>query len=337
MAQHSRTKSAFNPSNFVKTAEEIWQARVAYQKYIKENAHMMAPFHVDGLEKIIPPQLPGELAIFLGRSHHGKSTALRDVIFKSQRRIEGKKGAIVGLVSLEDTAEMTASKQVRKYGGDSLAFRDDQFVYIGNSFGMSLDDMAEIHVGNMIKALDYGRKEKFAEPMEYAYIGMDYAQLFPEDPDREIANSDQLRIQAYDNTKRIYHAAKYFKCPIGLAAQANMKDQKTNYTGKMRIPGPADIQEAAAYYQIPDIVYSYWQPKHDHPIGTQVEEGPWSFKVEKNLCFIRITKRRNCDEFADLGYQDVVGTVWPCWIQADGSYAYDAEKHKHMVLKQEPS
>lgn len=319
----------FDPSSFVKTAAETEADREKYQKFLKENAYASVQFHVEGLEKTIPPLLPGELAIHFARSHHGKSTALRDQLFKVQKSIEGQERVIVGLVSLEDTSEATAAKQIRKYGGDVLSYEDDQFIFIGNSFGMSIEDMDKLNVGNTIKALDYGRKHKFAEEMRYAYIGIDYAQLFPADPDADIKTQESFRLQAASDVKRIYHAAKYFACPISLAAQANMKEQKANYTTKIRIPGAADIQESSAYYQTPDVVYSYWQPKHDHPIGSIVEEGPWRFTVEKNLCFIRVVKRRNAEE---MGFMDVVGRVFPCWIAEDGSYYYDKKKHQSMTI-----
>lgn len=330
MASQRPTNSyQFDPSRFVKTAAETNDDRLAYQKFLKENSYAAVKFHVEGLENIIPPQLPGELAIHFARSHHGKSTALRDQIFKVQASIEGQPNVIVGLVSLEDTSEATAAKQIRKYGGEVLRYSDDQFIFIGNYFGMTVEEMDQLNVGHTIQALDYGRKHKFASEMNYAYIGIDYAQLFPFDPDADVKTQESLRLQAASDVKRLFHAAKFFKCPIGLAAQANMKEQKANYTTKMRIPGAADIQESAAYYQTPDIVYSYWQPKHDHPIGSIIEEGPWRFTVEKNLSFVRVVKRRNAEE---LGFMDVVGRVFPCWINADGSYYYDKKKHQSMVI-----
>lgn len=321
----------FDPSKFVKTAAETWDDRVAYRKFLQENSHLAMPFHVKGLEKIVPPQYPGELAVYVGKSHQGKSTALRDVTFQTQQRIEGKAGALVGLVSLEDTSEGTAGKQVKKYGGDSLAYQDDQFVFIGNSFNMSLDDMAELNVTNMIGTLEYARTKKFAVPMQYAHIGIDYAQIIPPDPERRMmVDMSQKRLQIADDVKRLYHAAKFFKCPIGLASQGLLKMQRDNYGSKMKIPGAGDVSEASELYSIPDIVYSYWFPKFDHPIGTRVEEGVWSFIVESNLVFVRILKRRNAEE---MDYYDIVGRVFPCWIDRDGSFSYDPEKHSHMALK----
>lgn len=323
----------FNPSHFVKSAAETWQDKVNFDKFIKENEHLAQPFHIEGLENVVPPQYPGELAIYEGRSHHGKSSALRDAVFKAQKRIEGKSGFVVGLVSLEDTSEGTAGKQAKKYE-TPFEYQDDQFVFIGNSFNMSVDEMAQLNSGNIIKSLDYGRKNKFAEEMSYSMIGIDYAQVIPPDPERRMfTNNDQKRLQVADDVKRLFHAAKYFKCPIGLASQALLKTQKDNYNAKMKIPGAADLAEAGELFSVPDIVYSYWQPKHDHPIGSLVEEGNWTFKVDPNLLFVRIVKRRNAEELGYVGERGIVGRIFPCHFDNSGSMIYDSKYHNQIYLK----
>lgn len=324
----------FNPKHFVKTAAETWDDKVAFDKFIEENKHLAQPFHVQGLEDIVPPQYPGELAIYEGRSHHGKSSALRDATFKAQKRIEGKPGFIVGMVSLEDTSEGTAGKQVKKYD-NPFEYQDDQFVFIGNSFNMSVEEMAQLNSGNIIKALDYGKKTKFADEMAYSFIAIDYAQVIPPDPERRMfTNNDQKRLQIGDDVKRLFHAAKYFKCPIGLASQALLKTQRDNYNAKIKIPGAADLAEAGELFSVPDIVYAYWQPKHDYPMGTQVEEGNWGFKVDPNLIFVRIVKRRNAEEMGYVGAKSIVGRIFPCHFDNSGSMIYDKEYHNRIYLKE---
>lgn len=324
----------FNPKNFVKTATETFEDKRAFDEFIKENQHLAMPFHVEGLEETVPPQYPGELAIYAGRSHHGKSTALRDAAFKAQKRIEGKKGFVVGMVSLEDTSETTAAKQIQKYGNERyLDYTDDQFVFIGNSFGMSVDDVSSLNTGNLIKALDYGLTQ-FADPMRYSWIGIDYAQIIPPDPERRVmVSSDQRRLQIADDVRRWFHAAKYFKAPISLASQALIKTQRDNYTSKMRIPGGADLAEAGELFSVPDCVYSYWFPKVDIPEGTLVEEGNWTFHVENNLVFVRISKRRNADLMGFVGSKDPVNRVFPCRVRENGSFWYDPEYHRKIYLR----
>lgn len=322
----------FNPRPFVKTANQTWADKLAFDKFIKENDHLKMPFHVEGLEDLVPPQYPGELAIYLAKSHHGKSTALRDAAFKAQKRIEDSDGFFVGMVSLEDTSETTAAKQGMKYK-NPLDYQDDQFIFVGNAFNMSMEDMGNLNAGNIIRALDYGI-EQFPSKIGYSAIFVDYAQIIPPDPERRtLLNSDQKRLQVADDVRRLFHAAKHFKCPVGLASQALIKGQRDNYTSKMMIPGAADAAETGELYSIPDCVYSYWQPKHNHPMGSRVEEGNWSFEVDPNLCFVRVLKRRNAELLGFTGKKDCVGRIFPCYIREDGSFYYSADKHRHMYMK----
>jgi hypothetical protein len=143
-----------------------------------------------------------------------------------------------------------------------------------------------------------------------------------------------MGMQIADDVRRLFHAAKQFRCPVDFACQANMKQQRDNYTSTMRIPGASDLKEAGELYEIPDIAIAYWQPKHEPntPIGSHVDDGNWSFNVENNLMFIRIAKWRNAELMGFVGNKDVVGRVFPCWIKPDGEIFYDADKHKHMYL-----
>lgn len=321
----------FNPRSFVKTANQTWQDKLAFDKFIDENKHLAMPFHIEGLEDRVPPQFPGELAIYEARSHHGKSTALRDAAFKAQKRIEESEGFFVGMVSLEDTSETTAAKQVMKYG-NPLEYQDDQFIFVGNSFNMSMEDMGNLNVGNIIRALDYGI-EQFPSKVGYSSIFVDYAQIIPPDPERRMLTSnDQKRLQVADDVRRLFHASKHFKCPVGLASQALIKNQRDNYAGKIKIPGAADLAETGELFSVPDIVYAYWQPKHDHPIGSRVDEGRWSFEVEPNLCFVRILKRRNAEMMGYVGKRDCIGRIFPCHIREDGSYYYSEDYHRRIYL-----
>lgn len=321
----------FNPENFVKTAADAWQDRLDFNKFIEENSHLAQPFHIDGLENVIPPQYPGELAIYEGRSHHGKSTAMRDAAFKAQKRIEGKAGFVTGIVSLEDTSEGTAGKFVKRYG-DPVQFQDDQLIFIGNSFNMSIEDMAELNVSNIISALSFGLS-RFADKVQYSSIYVDYAQIIPPDPERRrMTANDQKRLQVADDVVRLFHMAKRFKCPVGLASQALLKQQRDNYTAKMKIPGAADLAEAGELFSVPDIVYAYWMPKMDYPIGTRIEEDDWSFEVTQDLGFVRVVKRRNAEEMGYVGKKSIVGRAFPFHLREDGSYYYSKEFHRQIIM-----
>lgn len=322
----------FNPKSYVKTAEEMWQSKVAFDQFLKENEHLAMPFHVDGLEEIIPTQYPGEVAVYEARSHHGKSVAMKDMLFKAQKRIEGKPGFVVGAVILEDTAENTAGQQVAKYEGRDLDFRDDQFIHIGFSFDMPLDQMADLHMTNILTSLKYGL-DRFGDNMRYSVIGIDHFQIIPADPERrKMNNLDQKRLQVADDVSRVVKAAKYFKCPIVVASQALMKTQRANYSSKMLIPGDADLAEAGQIYTDPDIVYSYWFPKRDYPMGTRIEDGNWNFEVTPDLCFIRVVKRRYAEYRGYVGKRAIVGRIFPVKITEVGNFYYDPDYHKRIYL-----
>jgi hypothetical protein len=324
----------FNPRNFIKTASETWKLKQEYDEFIKANAHLAAPFHIRGLEDILPKTYPGNLTVHFAKSHHGKSTSLRNITFKAQQSVE-ETDYLVGIVSLEDSAETTAAKQVLRYGGNSLHFEDDQLVFIGNSFSMSAEDMNQLNIGNIIRCLEEALK-MLPGKKGYSRIILDYAQIVPPDPERsKMTNSDQRRLQIADDVRRLFHSAKQFKCPVDFAAQALLKQQRDGYTSSMSIPGAADLKEAGELYEIPDIAIAYWQPKHEKnsPIGTRIEDGNWSFEVEPNLMFIRIAKWRNAELLGFVGDTDVVGRVFPCWIDPNGEIYYDPQKHEKMYLK----
>lgn len=322
----------FDPRSFVHSAKQTYDLKLKYDEFVAENKHLIAPFHITGLEDILPPQLPSQVAVHFAKSHHGKSTALRNAIFKAQRRVENT-DSMVAIVSLEDSAETTASKFVRRYAGNPLQYQDDQMVFIGNSFGMKSKDMATLNIDNVILALEYALKQR-PDIKRYAHIFLDYAQIVSQSDN---AISRERRDQAFYVGKVLFDGAKQFECPVDFASQALLKQSNTHYSGKMRIPGAGDLKEAAELYEIPHIAIAYWMPKReaDSPIGSHIDDGAWSFDVKSNLIFIRVEKWRDCELLDDKNGKpyDVVGRVFPCWIEPDGEITYDAEKHKHMQLK----
>lgn len=323
--------NTFNPAHYVLTARQTWDKREEFLAYINANKHLALPFHVEGLQDKVPPVYPGETAVILARGHHGKSTVLKDIVWKAQQLIEGREGYAVALVSHEDVAERTAGQMARRYG-THLEYQDDQFIHIGRSFGMQAEQVADLHMSNIIAALDWGRK-RWGEDMKYSLIANDYIQIQPPDPfRREMKTQDQRRLQIADDVKRWCDVAVQFSCPVFLNSQALTKTQRANYTETMKIPGPADVEEAKEIYNYPDVVYAYWQPKHDYPLYSFVEDGSWNFQVLPNLSFVRIVKRRYSEE---LGFENVVGRIYPLLIQKDGDFVYDKAYHNSILVKKE--
>lgn len=322
----------FNPRAFVKTAKQTWDDKLSYDKFVSDNAHLAAPFHITGLEDVLPKRLPGETTVHFAKSHHGKSTALRNDKFKAQIRIEDT-DFLIGDVSLEDTSEMNAAKIVQRYGGNPLHFQDDQVVFIGRSFGMDTKIMGQLNLENVIECLEEGLR-MLPSKKGYAQIFVDYAQKLSQSDEADPEPRRQMRHFA----QGMADAAVRFRCPVDFACQALLKQPRDAYTSTLRIPGAADLKEAGELYEIPDIAIAYWQPKHEPntPVGSLIEDGNWSFRVEPNLIFIRVAKWRNSELKGFVGEKDVVGRVFPCWIKPDGEIFYDQERHRHMQMKPMP-
>lgn len=322
----------FNPANYVHTAQDTWELKLAYDKFIKENSHLASPLPIKGLEDILPKRYPGDLTVHFAKSHEGKSTAIRQGVFESQKAIEDT-DFMVALCSLEDNAETSAAKFVRLYGEDEMKYRDDQLIFIGRKFNMKAKEMSSLNIDNIRRSLEW-TLEKYDTKKGFSHIYLDYVQIVPQS---DSAISRERRDQAFYATQQLMEMSSQFKCPVDFASQALLKGSYSHYgSGKMRIPSAADLKEAGELYEIPGIAIAYWMPKRqpDTPIGTIIEDGAWRFAVEPNLIFVKVEKWRNCELQDDRNGKpyNVVGRIFPCWIQPNGELVYSKEKHQHMVV-----
>lgn len=316
----------FDPRHYVLTARQTWEKRQEFLAYIAANRHLALPFHVEGLQDRIPPSYPGETCMIMGRSHEGKSTVIKDYIHKAQLAIESRPGYAVALVSHEDTAERTAGQLARRYEHE-IEYQDDQFIHIGRSYGMRSEQTADLHMTNILIALEYGLSQ-FGDNLHYSAIFNDYIQIQPPDPfRREMTSQEQRRLQIADDMRRWTNTAVQFSCPVFCATQALFKQQRGNYTEGMKIPGREDVEEAKEIYTYADVVYSYWMPKMTHPMYSQIDDGKWSFQVTSNLMFLRVLKRKYAEE---LGYQNMVGRVFPLLLTEKGDIYYDPDYHQKI-------
>ena len=324
----------FNPAAYVLTARETLDRMEARDRFLEENAHLSVKFPVDGLEHLLPPVQMGEVAVFGAGSHHGKSLFLKHWVFRAQKTLEESgRRAQIAYISHEDTGEMIAQQQVEKYEGNKFQFEDDLFTYIGRSFGMRPEDVAELYMTNIIRALQFAKESKFAEPMPFAMLAYDFLQKTPPDPERRKMTTDaQRRLQLADDSARLGNAAVYFSCPVVVAAQTGLKKLNTPYSAgskdqaAMLIPGDGDFEEAKEIYQYADHAYTGWLPFKDYPVGKFIENGNWNFQVTKDLFFLRHLKSRYCNPNKWKG----IGRVFPLRIQQDGSFVYDPEFHKKI-------
>lgn len=317
----------FNPKSYTLTASQAVDKYEDRRKFEKENEHLAMPFPVKGLQDKIPPQFPTEMAMFGAASGDGKSLFIKfwhD--FMQEHVSEQKRRAVVPYISHEDTSEMSAGQLIKKHGGNRVKVDDNLTLYIGRTFGMNPDDVADLYMTNIFQCLNYGQNEAYAEKMPYAGIFYDYIQATPPDPfRRDMTNDNIKRLQMADDTRRLFISATTFQCPVIAAAQTSLKNIRDPYNEKMKIPGRADFEEAKEIFQIPDRIYTGWLPSASYPIGEKIEIGNWHFEVKPNLFFLRVLKIR----YHNPETAPAIRRVYPLLIE-NGEFIYDAEYHKSI-------
>lgn len=318
----------FNPRAYTKKSSEAADAYDARRKFEQDNAHLAIPFPVEGLRDKIPPQYPTEMSMFGAASGDGKSLFMKYWHDFTQEHVtEQKRRAVVPYVSHEDTTEQSAGQLIEKHGGNRVKVDDDLTLYIGRTFGMNPDDVADLYMTNIFACLQYGQESAYSEKMPYAGIFYDYIQATPPDPfRRDMTNDNIKRLQMADDTRRLFIAATTFACPVFAAAQTSLKNVRDPYNEKMKIPGRADFEEAKEIFQIPDRIYTGWLASASLPVGEKVDIGNWHFEVKPNLFFLRVLKIRYHTPKTAPG----IRRVFPLLIQDDGSFVYDAEYHKSI-------
>lgn len=320
----------FNPKSYFLKADEAVDKYNERRAFEAENAHLAMPFFVEGLREMIPDQYPSEMAIVGTASGEGKSLIMKAWHDAVQEHVTNqKKRAVTPYISHEDTTEMSAGALLKKHNGNRAQIDDNLTAYIGRSFGMSQDDIADLHMTNVIAALNYGQNQAYSEKMPYSAIFYDYIQTTPPDPfRRDMTNDSQRRMQIADDTKRLFNMATSFFCPVIAAAQTSLKKMERPYNSLMLIPGKRDFEEAKEIYQIPDRVYSGWMPSGTYPVGKLIEIDNWKFNVESNQFFLWVLKMRYHTPDTCKG----IRKVYPLRIQSDGTFLYDKEYHKSLLV-----
>lgn len=322
----------FNPSKYYLRSDQAQDKYEERRAFEKENQHLALPFFVEGLQSIIPPQYPSEMAVVGTASGEGKSLIMKAWHDATQVHVsKQKRRAVTPYISQEDTIEMSAGAILKKYGGNRSKVDSNLTSYIGRSFGMKQEDIAEMHMTNIINTLTYGQESAYAERMDYSAIFYDYIQTTPPDPfRREMINDSQRRLQIADDTKRLYNMATSFFCPLVAAAQTSLKDMKHPYNSKMLIPSKRDFEESKEIFQIPDRVYSGWLVNATYPVGYHVEIDNWDFHVTEDLFFLWVLKIR----YHNPETAPAIRKVYPLRIQSDGTFLYDKDFHISLTKGQ---
>lgn len=326
----------FNPARYSLTAQQSHAALQKRREFEQANKHLALPFFVPELRDVIPDQFPGETALVMARSHEGKSLVLSAWMAECEKLVTQKmKSALTVKISHEETAEIAAMLQGKQYPSE-LAYQSSQIVNIGRSFGMNLDDIGDMNMGNVIRTLEYAQNEQFAERKSFAGIFYDYIQTTPPDPERrKMSNGDTKRFQMADDITRLFHAASQFAAPVVVGAQALFKgSDPSQYSTDMPIPGPAAVEEAKEIWQVPDRAYHFWLPARRYPKGYLVEEKDrkWTFEVRDDLMFLWVKKMRNYNPVKDHERYAPIDKVFPIFINPDGSFRYDEKYHKSIKV-----
>jgi len=319
----------FNPKSYFLKADQAVDRYNERRAFEADNEHLAMPFFVEGLRDLIPPQYPSEMSIIGTASGEGKSLILKAWHDATQEHVSAQgRRAIAPYISHEDTTEMSAGALLKKHNGVREQIDDNLTAYIGRSFGMKQEDISDLHMTNVIAALDYGQNQAYSEKMPYSAIFYDYIQTTPPDPFRRDMTSDsQRRMQIADDTKRLFNMATTFFCPVVAAAQTSLKKMERPYNSLMLIPGKRDFEEAKEIYQIPDRVYSGWLAEGTCPIGKEIEIDNWKFTVEKGLFFLWVLKIRYHTPETAKG----IRKVYPLRIQSDGTFLYEKGYHKSLL------
>jgi hypothetical protein len=324
-----------NPKAFIFDMPTGIDATRNHQQFMRENEHMALAFPIPELQYYFHPVYPGEQATIFAESHNYK-TGFMDfwASHAAQRMAETQAKAVIIKINTEDAIETLVTSEIARHGGGKLddlssgIIKDENeyihaevvagslpIVHIGESLGMDDSNAGMLYLSNIIRLIDFVRKSYFAEPVQIAAIFLDYIQSLPLDPEfRPNAHMEQTRrLQVIQDETRIRRAAKYFSCPVIMAAQSRELD-KTKMS--LRMPGYYDIQESTFVSQRSDRLYALALPKMSSNPGTILDIGPVSFKVNEEQLWIKCHKQKH--------YKNV-GAAFPLLIKDNGDVTVDPE------------
>lgn len=319
-------------SKFVFDMPAGMQSVESHQDFMRENAHMALKFPIPELRYYFHPVFPGEQATIFAESHNFKSGFIDFWMSYAARTLPAEK-AIIIKINTEDSIESMILSELARNGAGNIddmtegIIKDaDRYiqvkteagklpiVHIGESLEMDDASAAQLYLSNIIRLIDFARKEYFAEEMQVAAIGLDYIQALAFDP--EFAGSKDIektrRAQVIQDETRIRRAAKYFKCPVIMAAQARELDRREN---KLNMPGYYQVQESTFISQRTDRLYSLAMPKMSGRVGDLMEYGGLTFTVAENQLWIKSHKQKR--------YKNTGGS-FPLLIDEYGNVELDA-------------
>jgi hypothetical protein len=302
---------------------------------MSENGHMALEFPIKELRYYFHPVYPGEQVTIVAESHNYKSgfidfwaaTAAKELARMDDRR------AIIVKINTEDAIETLITNELARNGAGNLDKLSEgkienaeeylraeviagslPIVHIGESLGMDDSNAAQLYLSNIIRLIDYARKSYFAEEVQIAAIFIDYIQALPFDPEvRRNGNMEiSRRLQVMQDEDRIRRGAKYFKCPVIVAAQSRELPEKKT---ALKMPDFYDCQETTYVPQHTDRMYALAMPKRSVNVGSLMEIGGITFNVTESQLWIKCHKQKR--------YKNAGGS-FPLLIAENGDVSLDA-------------
>lgn len=322
------------------------------RKDMQENAHLALKFPVEDLRYYFHPTMPGKVTVVQAQSHNFKTEFLNYWADTAAKELanETRRGVIIK-INVEDAVEGLVEADIARQGGGNLddismgVIKDEAefiraetlvgqlpIVYIGESLGMDDSNAALLYLSNIFRLIDYVRNKHFAEPTPIAGIFIDYIQALPLDPEHRTNRNMQetRRSQVMKDMDRIKQAAKYFSCPVVLAAQSKQDDDLSTANKAMKIPGYWDVQESSYVPQRADFMYSLWiEKQHYHP-GAMIggKDDPFNYPCSDKRLWVKSLKHKK--------YRNV-GQAFPFMISETGNLTYDKDLHSKIQKLEKPS
>jgi hypothetical protein len=332
-----------NPNAFIFDMPKGIQAVKDHQEFMRTNSHMALKFPIPELQYYFHPVFPGEQQTIQAESHNFKSGFIDFWASYAAQTLPQDKRAVIIKINTEDAVESLVLSELAKHGAGNLDDLSEgrvndiekyvsaeieagalPIIHIGESLGMDDSNASMLYLSNIARLIDVVRTDYFAEPVEIAAIFVDYIQALPIDPEVKKSSIEQTRrLQVMQDENRIRRMAKYFKCPVVVAAQS--RELERGKANRLYMPGFFDIQETTFVSQHTDRLSAIALPKMNGRIGELIEYGGVTFTIAENQMWIKCEKQKR--------YKNV-GASFPLLIGDDGNVGLDGKIWEQIMRRE---
>ena len=337
---------SLDPKSFVFDAPTGIERSRENRREMQENAHLALKFPVEELRYYFHPTMPGKVTVVQAQSHNFKTEFVNFWADKAAKELaeETRRGVIIK-INVEDAIEGLIEADIARQGGGNLqdismgVIKDESefiraetivgslpVIHIGESMGMDDSNAALLYLTNIFKLIDYVRKSHFAEYTPIAGIYIDYIQALPLDPEHKSNRNMQetRRSQVMHDMDRIKHAAKYFECPVVVAAQSKQNEDMSSSKRAIKLPEYWDVQETSYVPQRTDFMYSLWMEKMHYSPGSMIggKDDKFNYVCAENRLWIKCLKHKK--------YRNV-GQAFPLRVDENSNVTYDKQLFEHIA------